>query len=467
MTTTSTLRKVLDRKQAEMCTPTPVASAAGVFVVDTETTAGCPCPDNIALLVAGASAIYQCRASEDAWALLPASGIAGTFGAGACGTYHPSGPTGTASAGSTTTLTTTLTIRVNLAGYKVRITGGTGRGQEALIVSNTVGANAVLTFVALGTALDATSTYLLLTGRFYIIFPAATPGMRYWDHALQTWSAALVVTGLTHTVIDGRLIATPGSFDSMATGTATSATATTLVNAAKFWTASQWVNFQVRIVTGTGAGQVRTITANTGTTLTVAAWTVTPDATSTYSIEGNDDFLYFIGNNATATFRYSISGNSWSTMGVRGGASAVGATLAWIHGVEAVAWNTEAAIVNGRRIYSFRGGASALLDYYDIPTNAWVAVTYPRAAEVFGAGSSSEYDHANYLYIQKDATGRWFRYDFRTDELDGWFTNPMTQGVAVAGDKAWTVTYVDGATTIRWLHQLINTGQLVFRVMVI
>mgnify|MGYP006995906754 FL=1 len=63
----------------------------------------------------------------------------------------------------------------------------------------------------------------------------------------------------------------------------------------------------VRIVSGTGIGQTRTISSNTTNTLTVPAWTVTPDATSTYEITGNDDFLYLIGNNAVTMYRYSIS----------------------------------------------------------------------------------------------------------------------------------------------------------------
>lgn len=69
------------------------------------------------------------------------------------------------------------------------------------------------------------------------------------------------------------------------TGTATSATATTLVDTTKTWTVNQWANGVVTITGGTGSGQIRTISSNTATALTVSvAWAVTPDATSTYSI---------------------------------------------------------------------------------------------------------------------------------------------------------------------------------------
>jgi hypothetical protein len=62
-------------------------------------------------------------------------------------------------------------------------------------------------------------------------------------------------------------------------GTATSGTSNTLVNSgASFASVGQ-----VRITGGTGSGQTRRVTATTSTTLTVQpAWSVTPDATSTY-----------------------------------------------------------------------------------------------------------------------------------------------------------------------------------------
>lgn len=462
-----------------MCSPLPVATAAGACIVEstpagagisTGTTVGTAAtPDNIGIFCAGASAFYQCRMDEDAWSLLPASSIAGTFGAGACGTYHHMGPTGTASAGSSTTITTTTNIRVNLAGYKIRLTGGTNAGQEAIIASNTYGANSVITVASWpGGTPDNTTTYALISGRFYFIFPAATPGFKYWDHATQAWSSALSVTGLTFTVTDGRIASTPSALGVFASGTATSATATTLVNSGKSWTTSQWINYQVRITGGTGKGQVRTITANTGTTLTVATWTVTPDATSTYAIEGNDDYIYFIGNAATATFRYSISGNSWSTMTARGGAASAGNTLCWIYGATDSSWTNENAIINGRRLYSFRGGAASTLDYYDIPSNTWTnAVAYPRAAETLTTGASACYDGGNFMYIQKDATGRFFRYDVVKDEIDGWFVILFTQGAAVVGDKVFCVQYVDGATTIKYIYMAISTGTALFRIMVI
>ncbi len=68
-------------------------------------------------------------------------------------------------------------------------------------------------------------------------------------------------------------------------GTVSSATANTLTDNTKNWTANAFVRAYVRITGGTGAGQTRLISSNTATTLTVSQnWTTTPNTTSTYEI---------------------------------------------------------------------------------------------------------------------------------------------------------------------------------------
>lgn len=75
------------------------------------------------------------------------------------------------------------------------------------------------------------------------------------------------------------------SYAALDTGTATAGGATTLTDSGKSWTTNVYAGFLVRITSGTGSGQIRTISSNTGTVLTVAAaWAVNPDATSVYAI---------------------------------------------------------------------------------------------------------------------------------------------------------------------------------------
>ena len=238
----------------------------------------------------------------------------------------------------------------------------------------------------------------------------------------------------------------------------------------KTWTAGQWAGSQVRITGGTGAGQIRTITASTATGLTVGLnWTIIPDNTSTYTIEGNDDFLYLAGNTVVTLFRYQISTNTWTTLTptvARTVAPGAGFSLNWVFGVTDPAWTNENAIINGQRIYSFRGGASSGLDYYDIPSNSWVSgVLFSTAAETLTTGSKYAYV-GDFLYIQKDAAGRWFRYTFPTSELEGWSVMTYPQGAAVVGDTCFDVTYFDGASSVTYIYMILNTSTVMLRQMI-
>lgn len=478
MPTTNGNRKVLDLKRWEFCTPLPAATAAGHFIVSSRHYR------QQQLLVQSNTSAFLYNPLEDGFVAVPSPALAGTFGAGASGVAG-SFSTGTtvaassltATAGTTTSITTNQTLARDLRGYSVFFVGGTNAGKLKTIASNTIGANAVITFTDAETvAFDATSQFRLKTPVFFVVGAGtlAAGSFRKYCFATNTWTT-LSITGLPASLgTDGKLCGTPAwidsGFKSFATGTATSATSTTLVNSAKAWATNQWANSQVRISAGTGAGQIRTIASNTGTTLTVsAAWAVTPDATSQYSIEGNDDFLYYLGNNAVTLYRYSISGNSWSTLtpvAARGGAPGAGMSGHWIHSVGAADWNNENSIRNGRYLYSFRGAAGALLDRYDIAGNTWEVVSYAPATETFTTGTKYAYCKDR-LYMSKEATGRWFAFDFAEQAVQPWNTMTYTQGTAVLGDTAFDLTYKDGATEIDYIYMGLNTSAVMLRQMVV
>jgi hypothetical protein len=469
MTTVNTNRKLLDLKNWEFVTNPPSSIAAGWAAIPSTTF------EQNVFVLAGTTTHYMYNPSEDGWVQLPSGSLAGTFGAGFCGTCASVGPSGTASGGTTTTITTTQTLARNLAGYYVHITGGPNAGTTALIQSNTIGTNSTITVAsAFGTAITSSSTWRLLTPRFFVVTGSSTTiGMKYYDYATNAWSAALSVTGFITTLgTDARFVATPSWMDTAyvtySNGTTSSATTTTLVDSTKNWTASQWVNYQVRIVSGTGAGQIRTITASTSTSLTVATWTTTPDATSVYAIEGNDDYLYFTGNGSTAFYRYSISGNSWTTMTARGTAPSTGMSAEWIYGVPAVNWTTDTNIQNGRYIYCLRGGASSAMDRYDIPTNTWSnTLTYSPQTETFTTGTHTAYDGSDSLYIHKDATGRWFRFSLSNQAVEGVTIQQYPNGTAAVGNMAFMAHYIDGATTISFLYNVLNSTNVMQRMMII
>ena len=477
MATTNGNRQILDLKKWEFCTPAPNATQAGAFVVSSRHFR------QQQMYVRSSTDATMYNPSEDAWVILPSPALAGTFGAGASGTagaWSTGSTVGvaslTATAGTTSTITTNQSLQRDLRGYKVLIMAGPNNGVVLDIVSNTTGASSIITVATQASAFSASTIYRLLTPRFYVVSAGtlAAGSFRVYDYATNTWTT-LTQTGLPATLgTDGKLVATPsmvdGAFKQFATGTATSATGTTLTQTGKTWAASQWINYQVRVTGGTGAGQIRTITANTADTLTVATWTTTPDATSTYAIEGNDNFLYYLGNNAVTMYRYDIAANTWSTLAptaARAAAPAAGMSAHWVHSVEASDWSSESAILNGRRIYSFRGSAGGVLDYYDIALNTWVSgVAYAPNSETFTTGTKYAL-HGGRLYIMKEATGRWFAYDFARSELFPWSTALYPQGAAVIGDTAFDVVYKDGATEIYYVYFLLNTSQVLLRQMVI
>jgi hypothetical protein len=478
MPTTNGNRKLLDLKRWEQVTPAPVASAAGSFIASSRHFR------QQQLLVRSLTEAFLYNPNEDGWIQLPSPALAGTLAAGASGVAG-AWSTGTtvaansltATGGTTSTIVTNQTLARSLAGYSVHILSGPNAGVTLPILSNTIGATATITVATQGAAFTSSTVYRLCTPVWYVLGSGtlATGSFRKYDFATNTWTT-LAHAGLPASIAtDGKLISTPSWFNTdykaFATGTATAGGASTLTNSGKGWATNQWTNYQIRIVSGTGAGQIRTIASNTGIVITVGtAWTTQPDATSVYSIEGNDDFLYYMGNNAVALFRYSITSNTWSTLSpvaARAAAPAAGMSGHWIYGETNTDWNTENAIINGKRIYSFRGGAGAILDYYDIAANTWVSgLTYSPAVEVFGAGTKYTYLNDK-IYIQKDATNRWFEFDIADQNMMGWTTMPVVQGAAIVGDTAFDATYYDGATEIHYVYMLMNTSSIMYRQMII
>lgn len=485
MATSVNLKKLLHRKAWEGCTSAPTATTAGGFVVSDkfDITNG-----SRAFLVASASSIWMYEGNEDAWLQLPNSGATGTFAAGSCGEYRGLGAMGgvftqTATAGSTTTVTTNRTIVRSLAGSRIRVIAGAGVGYDGTVEKNTLGANAVVTVTpASGVAFDATTQYQIFSGSLWFMNAGtAAVGFSVYDVATNVWTARSV-TGLpTAWGTDAKLISTIGAVSAVATGTATAATSTTLTNSTKAWGTNMWSNYQVRITDGTGKGQIRPVASNTATALTLStAWTVTPDATSVYSIEGNHDYFYLLGNNAVTLYRYTVSTNTWATLAptaARAGAAAAGCTSNWIE--SAPGWDNETLVAhysntlfkqNGRYIFSFRGGATSTLDVYDIAANTWVSgIAYGNQQETFTTGSSAA-DIDGAVHITKESTGRVFRYEVDRNRLIPIATN-TTQvalgGTAVAGDKLFFLPYKDGVTTINYMYMVRHSGTELVRMLMI
>lgn len=462
MTTTVNLRPILDRKQWEMCNFAPNVSAVGSFIVSSNL------QDQYQYYITSNTVMNIYDPINDGWMAGPSPALAGTFGAGACGVRHPWGPRGTATGGTTTTISTNLNLQRSLKGYMVRITAGPNAGQERTIVSNTTGANSVITVdTPYATAITSASEYVLITGRLYVLGAGtlASGSFKTYDVATNTWTT-LAHAGLPASIgTDGKLVSTPGYLENFATGTASAGGATTLTDASKSWDVNTWANYQVRIVAGTGAGQIRVITSNTATALTVPSWTTNPDATSQYVIEGNSDAIYFLGNKAVTMYKYSVTANTWSTVTpsvARDGAPVAGMSANWIWNVSNSEWKLASGTLNGKYIYSFRG-TTGILDRYNISTNAWENdIPWSPKTDTFATGTSWNYNN-DHIYAMQPATGRLVKFNIAEQRLEPCSQLWYTQSTVHIGDRLFDVVYEDGATKLTWLYYITSNQNTLFR----
>lgn len=462
---------LLHRKECQMMAPCITSSGAGTFLVKD--------PLGIrrtALFVGGTTTQRLYDVDEDGWQEIQSFALGGSFAAGACGAWGLWGNTITATGGSTTTVAFTTRIGKGVVGKTIWFQSGLNTGYRATIIQanyNVTAGTTILTFdITLPNAVLSGDTFKLNSGTYYVLNAyTATPTNVFKSYDV----IADTVTSLSNTGLpaswstDGRLVSTPSYAGPYATGTATSGSTNTLVNSTKNWTTNQWSNSQVRITDGTGIGQVRTISSNTATTLTVSTnWTTSPDSSSVYVIESNDDFLYLLGNGAVTMYRYSISANTWTTLSptaARAAAPGTGMTANVILKSNNSTWASEDNIQDGRYIYSFAGGGANTLHRYDIALNTWATITYIRQSVTFTTGSSGDVE-ADRIYLRKDATNRFYYYDVVLNEMIPFITDFYPDGNAVVGDKIFTATYSTGSgSDISFLYYQLNTSTIMRRVM--
>lgn len=281
-------------------------------------------------------------------------------------------------------------------------------------------------------------------------------------------------------------------------GRATSGTATTLVDNTKDWYINQWLGYRVRILAGTGFGSEVAISANDGTTLTLTTPGFTPDTTTKYEIM--DTYGTATGTFAITTFADSTKNwtvNQWAGKRVRITAGtgqsteatilsntaniitttatmgftpdvttnysilslaprATGTQLNWIFGCS--------IITKGRYIISQRGGATNTIDIYDIVTSTWNITYYigPQT-ETFTTGTMTAYDGGDYLYIQKDATGRTFAINVNNMAISGAVQLTDLHGGAVLGNRMEIITTTDG---LKYLYIIQHSGTKMWRALI-
>lgn len=466
---------LLHRKEWQTMMPAPTITAAGSLVLaDTN--------HNLALYMATNTVHYLYHHDEDDYVQITSGTFAVALAAGLCGTFHPWSVNYTANGGTTSTVTVaaaSFNINGNVIGKTIRFLTGTAAnlGLDRTITHITSEAGIGTITLTLDTPLPAavvnTDTFKVTSGSFFILNAgtlAATNYFKRFDVGTLAWSN-IGITGLPATWgTDGKM-STPSCANSFYdSGTATSGSATTLVESTRTWTVDQWKNYQVRIVAGTGVGQVRVITSNTGTTLTIAAG-ATIDATSQFVIEGDDNAIYIFGNNAVTLYKHDITAGTTSTVSVtaaRAGAPIIGMSSDFVGVTGITGWDNVSNIKNGRYIYCLRGGTS-VIDRYDIPTQAWLptnGVVYVSPI-TFTTGNSTVWD-GRYIYIAKEGSAtvpqRIYKFSLRGNYLEPVSTDWYFGGAALVGAKIW-VKNLSSAGTIKWLYVLQSTSTNLRRIM--
>jgi len=513
MTTTLGFKDIIDVPKWRAEAPALAASAAGMaFAWDNRNTdiSGNP----YLYLLRSASALDYYDPTTGEWRALATPGLAGTFGAGATAVFHPSqGPRGTLAAGGTTTsvvLSTALPAAVGVnqlanrgdgTGFRITVLNNvTGKLETRTIVANTAGTTPTIYVdpaVPFTAAPNLNDGYEIRAGRLFMLSAGtlAAGCWKYYDVATNSYSGNLATTNLPATIgTDSNAVALSesyvsndrkpnegfinggGTYDTGGVSKnciqATAASSTTLTGSGMPATlaASEYRNFQVRIVedttTPTAVGQRSRIASHTGGAtgvFTVAAFGVTPSANAKFVVENDDDKILLRSSATTSVYTYNITANTWDTSTFTAAGSACGAGVVVEQGFGPVRDITG----NHRHsfIYHFRGGGSASIDVLDIAggaNGAWSAdIAYANKSQTFTTGTCGAYAPATFdgrfIHLCINGTQRMARFDVRNRRLDAGAYLRFPQGTALVGQKLAIATFIDGSTKLDFLYHLTNS----------
>lgn len=476
-------KPLLHRKEWQTMMPAPVATAAGLFVI----TGGANL-FRFSLYVVSATVHYLYDHDNDDWIQISSGGFGTAMGAGACGAFGDWSRTYTATGGSTTTVTVnaaTFNINGFVVGKTIEFLSGTsdniGLRRTITGISHPGTATGTITLTldsAVTSGVSNNDTFRITSGMFYVLMPGTltATSFRKYDLATDVWTSC-TNTGLPASWgTDADMVRTGLKDTQYDSGTATSGSSTTLVCTGKGWTNDQWINYQVRITGGTGRGQIRVITDNTNDTLTFASG-ATIDSTSTFVIEGDENALYLLGNNAVTMYKYSISANTWATVSpttARGGNAIAGMTADFVGNTGNSTWADITNIKDGRYIYSLRGG-TAVMDRFNISggTNgagAWEVIAYEPYITTFATGAGADWASGTpNIYIAKEGSAtvpqRIYVYSVVNNTLLPVTTDWYLGGAATLGNKVW-IKYLSTSKLVAWLYTLQSTSTILRRIMI-
>lgn len=289
------------------------------------------------------------------------------------------------------------------------------------------------------------------------------------------------------------------SLTEISTGTATGGTTTTLVDTGKAWFTNQWATYRIRIVAGTGVGSEFAITSNTANTLTYTAPGFTADSTTKYEIMATCGTATAVGATTTLTDaakNWPVNIFAGKTVVFTSGtgqrqAAVIASNTATVLTFAAVtvapdtnttytilalaprstgtaliwAYNVSETATAGNFLYCPRGGATTIIDRYDITLDQWfLSVFYSPQSITFTTGTSWVYDAADTIYIVSGQVASDFiqvyALNIPTLVLSGAGQLTTTQGVVHLGCMAMFSTNPTGEKV---LFVAICTSRLLYK----
>lgn len=167
---------------------------------------------------------------------------------------------------------------------------------------------------------------------------------------------------------------------------------------------------------------------------------------TTYHGSGDDDAIYLIGNAGTAWFKYSVTGNSWSTMGTALTATAgAGSEVLWLP-----TWDPDKLLI-------VRGTATATIYQYVISTPAISTLTYIPASETFTTGSQAVERNLTTFLLQQSALNRITEFKPTTLTLEPVASSLLVpNSTAHVGRRLWWVKTADNIEYLYYMPQTQN-----------
>lgn len=167
---------------------------------------------------------------------------------------------------------------------------------------------------------DSSSTFMIMSGGIWNVSQGLTTtpffSLLYYDLLADQWYGKSTQAGLKTAIF---LAGSDFSMERMtelggaiATEIASGGGDTYLVPRSTL-TTGQYQNYEVRIVSGTGAGQTRGILSNVAKKINVVRkWDINPNATSKYEIWRDVGKIYLVGGGDSTMFQYSVDHDQWS-----------------------------------------------------------------------------------------------------------------------------------------------------------